>query len=46
MLSAGAIPITVLGLACELQRDWARSDAEKLREIMREYLGKLSELKT
>jgi nicotinamidase-related amidase len=44
MLNAGAIPITVLGLACELQRDWARPDAEKLRKIMREYFGKLSEL--
>jgi nicotinamidase-related amidase len=44
MLNAGAIPITVLGLACELQRDWGRPDAEKLREIMREYFGKLGEL--
>jgi nicotinamidase-related amidase len=44
MLNAGAIPITVLGLACELQRDWARPDSEKLRKIMREYFGKLSEL--
>ncbi len=45
MLNAGAIPITVLGLACELQRDWGRPDAEKLRKIMREYFGKLGELK-
>jgi len=37
MIQAGAIPITVLGLACELQRDWARPEAERLREIMREY---------
>jgi nicotinamidase-related amidase len=44
MLNAGAIPITVLGLACELQRDWARPDSEKLRKIMREYFSKLSEL--
>jgi nicotinamidase-related amidase len=44
MLNAGAIPITVLGLACELQRDWGRPDAEKLRKIMREYFGKLGEL--
>ncbi len=44
MLNAGAIPITVLGLACELQRDWGRPDAETLRKIMREYFGKRSEL--
>jgi nicotinamidase-related amidase len=44
MLNAGAIPITVLGLACELQRDWGRPDAEKLRKIMREYFGKLGKL--
>ena len=44
MLNAGAIPITVLGLACELQRDWGRPDSEKLREIMREYFAKRREL--
>ena len=44
MLNAGATPITVLGLACELQRDWGRPDAEKLRKIMREYFGKRGEL--
>ena len=26
MIQAGATPISVLGLACELQRDWARFD--------------------
>lgn len=46
MLQAGAIPISVLGLACELQRDWGRPDAEKLRAIMREYFSKLRALKT
>ena len=45
MIQAGAIPITVLGLACELQRDWARPEAERLRKIMREYFGKLKHLK-
>lgn len=45
MVQAGAIPITVLGLACELQRDWGRPDANRLRSIMREYLGKLRALK-
>jgi nicotinamidase-related amidase len=41
MVQAGATPITVLGLACELQRDWGRTDANKLRAIMREYFSKL-----
>ena len=45
MVQAGAIPITVLGLACELQRDWGRPDANRLRSIMREYFGKLRALK-
>ena len=37
MVQAGATPITVLGLACELQRDWGRPGAERLRAVMREY---------
>ena len=37
MEQAGATSITVLGLACELQRDWGRPDANRLRAIMREY---------
>jgi nicotinamidase-related amidase len=41
MIQAGATPITVLGLACELQRDWGRPEAERLRAILREYFGKL-----
>ena len=45
MIQAGAIPISVLALACELQRDWGRPDAERLRVIMREYFGKLKALK-
>jgi nicotinamidase-related amidase len=45
MIQAGATPITVLGLACELQRDWGRPEAERLRVIMREYFGKLKHLK-
>jgi nicotinamidase-related amidase len=44
MIQAGATPITVLGLACELQRDWGRPDANRLRAIMREYFGKLKAL--
>src|ERR1700716_2226140 len=45
MIQAGAIPISVLGLACELQRDWGRPEANRLRGIMREYFGKLKALK-
>jgi nicotinamidase-related amidase len=45
MIQAGAIPISVLGLACELQRDWGRPEANRLRVIMREYFGKLKTLK-
>ena len=44
MIQAGARPITVLGLACELQRDWGRPDANRLRGIMREYFGALRAL--
>jgi nicotinamidase-related amidase len=39
MSQSGARPITVLGLACELQRDWGRPGAERLRAVMREYFG-------
>jgi nicotinamidase-related amidase len=45
MVQAGAVPITVLGLACELQRDWGRPGADRLRAIMREYFGKHKALK-
>jgi nicotinamidase-related amidase len=44
MIQAGAIPISVLALACELQRDWGRQDSNRLRVIMREYFGKLKAL--
>ena len=45
MIQAGAIPISVLALACELQRDWGRPEANRLRLIMREYFGKLKAFK-
>lgn len=41
MVQAGAVPITVLGLACELQRDWGRPGADRLRAIMRAYFAGL-----
>jgi nicotinamidase-related amidase len=39
MVQAGVVPISVLGLACELQRDWGRPEAERLRGIMRSYFS-------
>ena len=39
MVQAGVAPITVLSLACELQRDWGRPDADRLRRILREYFA-------
>jgi nicotinamidase-related amidase len=45
MIQAGAIPISVLALACELQRDWGRPESNRLRVVMREYFGKLKALK-
>jgi nicotinamidase-related amidase len=46
MIQAGGVPISVLGLACELQRDWGRADANRLRTIMRDYFGSLKALKS
>lgn len=40
MIQAGAKPISVVALACELQRDWARPEAERLRMVLREYFSK------
>ena len=45
MIQAGAVPISVLGLACELQRDWGRPGADRLRGVMREYFGKLEAIR-
>ena len=39
MVQAGAVPITVLALACELQRDWGREGADRLRSAMRGYFA-------
>jgi nicotinamidase-related amidase len=44
MWQAGVVPVTVLGLACELQRDWARPEADRLRAIMRSYFANRREL--
>ncbi len=45
MIQAGATPITVLALACELQRDWGRPEAERLREVLRTYFGRMRALR-
>src|SRR5262245_51028253 len=45
MTQAGAVPISVLALACELQRDWGRPEADRLRAVMREYFSKMRALK-
>jgi nicotinamidase-related amidase len=42
MVQAGAVPISVLGLACELQRDWGREGADRLRAVMREFFSRRS----
>jgi nicotinamidase-related amidase len=45
MVQAGATPISVLGFACELQRDWGRPQADRLRAIMREYFTRMRAFK-
>ncbi len=45
MIQAGAVPISVLGLACELQRDWGRPEADRLRAVMREYFARLKAIR-
>lgn len=45
MVQAGAIPISVIGLAGELQRDWAREDtAPAMRRVMRSYFAGMAAL--
>jgi nicotinamidase-related amidase len=46
MVQAGATPISVLGLACELQRDWGRPGADRLRATMRAYFSEHRALKS
>lgn len=41
MVQAGAIPISVIGLAGELQRDWGRAGADRLRAVLRGYFGRM-----
>ncbi|UQR62364.1 hydrolase [Bradyrhizobium sp. C-145] len=37
MIQAGARPITAISFGCEIMRNWAREDSDKLREVMRWY---------
>ena len=37
MLAAGARPITAISFGSELMRNWARPDADNLRQVMRWY---------
>ncbi len=37
MIAAGARPVTAMSFGCELMRNWAREDADKLRAVMRWY---------
>lgn len=46
MIQAGAAPISVMGLACELQRDWGRPGADRLRAIFRHYFRGRAELES
>lgn len=39
MVQAGARPISVVGLAGELQRDWGRPGADRLRTALGSYFG-------
>lgn len=43
MLAAGAQPVTAISLAAELQRDWGRSGADRLRGILRWYFPQRDE---
>lgn len=45
MIQAGATPISVIGLAGELQRDWGHPGADRLRSILREYFTRHHELR-
>lgn len=37
MIAAGARPTTAIAFGAELMRNWARPDADKLREVLRWY---------
>lgn len=45
MVSAGAQPVTAISLVSELQRDWGRPGADRLRSILRWYFPKRKEIR-
>lgn len=45
MQQAGAQPVTAISLAAELQRDWARANADNLRSILRWYFPQLQDIR-
>ncbi|MBC3194226.1 isochorismatase family protein [Pseudonocardia sp. C8] len=44
MIRAGAQPVTAISLAAELQRDWGRPGADRLRSILRWYFPELDKI--
>lgn len=44
MLAAGASPVTAISFGGEIMRNWARSDADNLREVMNWYFPLKDEL--
>jgi nicotinamidase-related amidase len=44
MIAAGAQPVTAISLGCELMRNWARADADHLRQVMRWYFPNKQQL--
>ena len=44
MIAAGARPITAISFGAELMRNWAREDADHLREVMNWYFPRKQEL--
>ncbi len=45
MQQAGAQPVNAISLAAELQRDWARANADNLRSILRWYFPQLQDIR-
>lgn len=44
MVQAGAQPVTAISLTAELQRDWGRPGADRLRSILRWYFPELEKI--
>lgn len=44
MIQAGAHPVTAISVTAELQRDWGRPGADRLRSILRWYFPELDKI--